>query len=338
MRKAYILSIAFILFSSSFVLAQDYSALDFDVSQYDKQEWEAKNYLRFDGNQSLDRNNKNVFLEYNTHQFVRKNLLDLEIDLSASHYSATGLTRSKNSLTMNKLQQVFADSQKSIEFGKSVKRWGKGYAYSSLAFFEKERNIFYPEFTREGLWLIEGKTFHSFEESIVSSSSYSLLWAPDITGNEGLYNNHKRRGAFRAYALIEQTDIDLIVGENLLGADFSTALTSQLEVHGEWGKKNNVQSYLAGFRYQSTTDFVLISEFFKDFEQRDFLYLKASQKEPFQILYLTSYVIYNQNLNNDFYRSLLGVNYNFSGRVDLDVALQKTSNDLGAKLLSTFYF
>lgn len=338
MRKASILSIAFMFFISNLVFAQDYSTLDFDVSQYDKQVWEAKNYLRLDGNHALDRNSKNVFLEYNTHHFVRKNLLDLEIDLSASHYSATAPNKSKSSLTMNKLLQVFADPQKSVEFGKSVKRWGKGYAYSSLAFFEKERNIFYPEFTREGLWLIEGKTFHSFEESIVSSSSFSLLWAPDVKDNESLYNNHKRRGAFKIYALVKETDIDLIVGENLLGADFSTGLTSQLELHGEWGQKNNVESYLAGFRYQSTTDFVLISEFFKDFEQRDFLYLKASQKEPFQILYLTSYVIYNQNLKNNFYRSLLGVNYNFSGRVDLDVALQKTSNDLGAKLLSTFYF
>lgn len=326
-----------LLFSVS-ANAQDYSEHSFDVSLYEKKMWESRSYLRLDVNSSLERESRSVFAELNSNNILRKDLLNLEIDLSAKHFTTTDASFTENLLVLNKFVQSFGDEEKSIEVGKSVKRWGKGYAYSAVAFFERDRNLFFPEFTREGFWLAEGRLVNAYTSEVFSSTSVAFLWAPEIQSNESLYENPKRRAAVKAYALIKETDIDIMAGENLLGFDFSTSLTSQLEFHGEWGKVIEGESYLAGIRYQSTTDFLLIAEVFKDYREQNFLYFKASQKEPFSILYLTAYAIYVHNIEGDFNRSLIGLNYNFYGRMDFDGGLQQTSTEKGIKILMTYHF
>jgi hypothetical protein len=209
-----------------------------------------------------------------------------------------------------------------LEAGKKVMKWGKGYAWNPVAFTSRPKDPDDPEQSLEG---------------------YTLA-------SVDLINNF----AGKLYLLILDTDIDFMFftgksKEDSYGVDFSRNIMTNFEIHGEavfiheyekqyidrdgvqYSRRSDEISYLFGLRYLNKYDTTFIVEYYrngKGFSEeemteyfkftenayntylstgnekkmkkslslsknyfgeknymKDYIYFKATQKEPFDILY-----------------------------------------------------
>ena len=138
--------------------------------------------------------------------------------------------------------------------------------------------------------------------------------------------------------LLEKTDVDLIIAEDAYGIDFSSDVAGGLEVHGEYAYKDSTESFLGGIRYQSETDLTIIAEYMKTFEASRLLYLKGTQKEPFDLVYSSLYVLYIKDVDDDFYRIQAGGTYDFKNGLTIDIALLESDQGHGIKGVLYYYF
>jgi len=243
-----------------------------------------------------------------------------------------------------------------VDAGKVSLKWGKGYAWSPVAFVERTKDPNDPDLAREGFTLLTADWIRNFDGPLrtVAFTPVVLPASPDYNPDFGA-GRHVNIAA-KLYLLYHDTDIDLLFLNNgsrsrRYGVDFSRNITSNLEVHGELARIEDVQrqaitaagegvpvrenatSYLAGLRYLTERDTTWILEYYRNgpglsetdmrnFVQfvdtaydgylatgndaqllraaslgrggyarpnpgRNYLYLRVSQKEPFDILYLT---------------------------------------------------
>ena len=244
----------------------------------------------------------------------------------------------------------------SLEAGNKVFRWGKGYAWSPVAFIDRQKDPEDPEELRQGFTIFTADWNQSFVGPL-KNAALSAVAVPvyeHVNTQFGQLNH--MNFASKLYLLLYDTDIDFMVSTGSsrttrYGFDFSRNITPNLEVHGEWARINNFQlntinaqgvgtthewnaiSYLLGLRYLSPQETTYILEYyhngtgltqnqFQDFvtftnnsyatflstgndsglvraqklaegvygrpnPMRDYLYFRASQKEPFDILYFT---------------------------------------------------
>ena len=244
----------------------------------------------------------------------------------------------------------------SLEAGNKVFRWGKGYAWSPVAFVDRQKDPEDPEELRQGFTIFTADWNQSFVGPL-KNAALSAVGVPvyeHVNTQFGQLNH--MNFASKLYLLLYDTDIDFMVSTGSsrttrFGFDFSRNITTNLEVHGEWARINNFKlttinaqgvgttrewnaiSYLLGLRYLSPQETTYIFEYyhngtgvtqnqFQDFvtftnnsyetflstgndsglkrasqlaegvygrpnPMRDYLYFRASQKEPFDILYFT---------------------------------------------------
>jgi hypothetical protein len=244
----------------------------------------------------------------------------------------------------------------SLEAGNKVFRWGKGYAWSPVAFVDRQKDPEDPEELRQGFTIFTADWNQSFVGPL-KNASLSAVGVPvyeHVNTQFGQLNH--MNFASKLYLLLYDTDIDFMVSTGSsrttrFGFDFSRNITTDLEIHGEWARINNFKlttinaqgvgtthewnaiSYLLGLRYLSPQETTYILEYyhngtglsqsqFQDFvtftnnsyatflntgnssglerasqlaeaaygrpnPMRDYLYFRASQKEPFDILYFT---------------------------------------------------
>ena len=244
----------------------------------------------------------------------------------------------------------------SLEAGNKVFRWGKGYAWSPVAFVDRQKDPEDPEELRQGFTIFTADWNQSFAGPL-KNAAFSAVGVPvyeHVNTQFGELNH--MNFASKLYLLFYDTDIDFMVSTGSsrttrYGLDFSRNITTNLEVHGEWAIINNFKSntinaqgvgtthewnaisYLLGLRYLSPQETTYILEYyhngtgvtqsqFQDFvtftnnsyetflstgndsglarasqlaegvygrpnPMRDYLYFRASQKEPFDILYFT---------------------------------------------------
>ena len=244
----------------------------------------------------------------------------------------------------------------SLEAGNKVFRWGKGYAWSPVAFIDRQKDPEDPEELRQGFTIFTADWNQSFVGPL-KNAALSAVAVPvyeHVNTQFGQLNH--MNFASKLYLLLYDTDIDFMVSTGSsrttrFGFDFSRNITTNLEVHGEWARINNFKlttinaqgvgttrewnaiSYLLGLRYLSPQETTYILEYyhngtgltqsqFQDFvtftnnsyatflstgndsglarasqlaeaaygrpnPMRDYLYFRASQKEPFDILYFT---------------------------------------------------
>ena len=244
----------------------------------------------------------------------------------------------------------------SLEAGNKVFRWGKGYAWSPVAFVDRQKDPEDPEELRQGFTIFTADWNQSFAGPL-KNASLSAVGVPvyeHVNTQFGELNH--MNFASKLYLLLYDTDIDFMVSTGSsrttrYGFDFSRNITPNLEVHGELARINNFKlttinaqgvattdkwnaiSYLLGLRYLSPQETTYIFEYyhngtgltqsqFQDFvtftnnsyatflstgndsgltratqlaesvygrpnPMRDYLYFRASQKEPFDILYFT---------------------------------------------------
>ena len=177
-------------------------------------------------------------------------------------------------------------SSLTIDLGKRVFGWGKGYAWNPVAFVDRPKDPDDPELPREGYIAVTADYIKSFKEGPLKTLSISPVLFPvydhvnDTFGEIGHVNV-----AGRVYFLFYDTDIDFLFltggsKTNRFGFDFSRNITTNLEVHGEFAFIKNQQktsvdssgnisktkfdakSFLIGLRYLSSMDTTYILEYY----------------------------------------------------------------------------
>jgi hypothetical protein len=319
--------------------AGEYDDFDFDAASFEKRIFAYRGYLRSDngfgdtgGTRRLESAN-----ELNLQSDLDRKPLNLHLDASL-YYRCSDDGSDASDALLNALHQRFGDEHAGLSIGKEVLRWGKGYAYSPVAFFERPRELLYPERSREGYWMAHAQLTRTFAEGPVANATLSLLALPQVGDNAPLFEAENRRYGAKLYLLAGESDIDLILAENGYGVDISTNAAAGLELHGEYAAGGDSESWLLGLRYQSAADLTVIAEYASTFESQRFSYFKATQKEPIGIVYSTLYALFTRNYDTDSFRFLGGGTYDFKNGFTLDAALLHTGRGYGLKTIVHYYF
>jgi hypothetical protein len=243
-----------------------------------------------------------------------------------------------------------------LDAGKKLLRWGKGYAWNPIAFIDRPKDPDEPDLALEGFWVLSADWIRSLSGPL-KTLSFTPVFLPVLEGvNDDFGKTGQANIGAKLYLLLYDTDIDFILftggsRTTRYGVDFSRNISSNFEVHGEFAyikdfqktyvdSKGNIlnstydtASYLLGVRYLSRRDTTYILEYYhngtgftegevQDFynlidraydqylatgnsaflakaqslsqgnygrpnPMKDYLYLRISQKEPFDLLYVT---------------------------------------------------
>jgi hypothetical protein len=259
-----------------------------------------------------------------------------------------------------KLYEAFASWQASPgtswEAGKKTQRWGKGYAWNPVAFLERPKDPEDPELAREGFVALSGNFVRS-PGGALQNWSFTPLLVPTVSGWNGDFGTEDHwNPAAKLSLLYRDTDIDFLwLGQGgrsaRYGFDVSRNLGSNVEVHGEWARIRDPEStsYLLGLRYLTERETTWIVEYYRNgagFSEdemralfqvpqalqrvarpnpmRRYLYVRASQKEPFDILYFTPSATVIANLD-DGSASLIG-ELLYTGFANVELRLRAALN------------
>lgn len=180
----------------------------------------------------------------------------------------------------------------SFDVGKQVQRWGKGYAWNPVGFFERPKDPNDPQLSREGFVMASVDWVRSLPGPLaaVGLTPVALPVTADLNGDYGAQRD-TNLGA-RLYLLYRDTDIDLLWAASgsrpqRLGIDFSRNIGSALEIHGEWARsigaeqrliaddgaittrRANLDSWLIGARYITAREVTWIGELYRNGSGRD---------------------------------------------------------------------
>ena len=278
-----------------------------------------------------------------------------------------------------------------LDAGKKVLKWGKGYAWNPVAFIDRPKDPDEPDLALEGFWVLSADWIRSFSGPL-KTLSFTPVFLPVLDGiNDDFGKTGQANMAAKLYLLLYDTDIDFLLftggsRTTRYGVDFSRNITSNFEVHGEFAyiedfqkksidSKGNIlsstydaASYLLGVRYLSQRETTYILEYyrngtgftkdeFQDFYRsvdraydqylttgssallgkaqnlsqgnygrpnpgQDYLYLRVSQKEPFDILYVTPSLTTIVNLRDASFSFAPEVSY--TGITNLELRFKPT--------------
>lgn len=255
----------------------------------------------------------------------------------------------------------------SVNAGKRVVPWGKGYAFNPVAFVSRPKDPDDPNETLEGYCLVDADMIKSYGGPLKTLSLTMVLLPVTDDINDDFGEPDHMNVAVKLYLLAWDTDLDVMVfaGDSRTpryGFDFSRNILTNFEIHGEaaWitdfektsidrqgglaTETADVLQALLGIRYLTANDITYIVEYYhnsggieaedaENFYQfvdqahdrylaaedrsrlvraaqlsrgtlaasrpaQDYLYLRASIKEPFDILYLTPAITSIVNLND----------------------------------------
>jgi hypothetical protein len=175
----------------------------------------------------------------------------------------------------------------SFDAGKQLQRWGKGYAWNPVGFFERPKDPSDPTLSREGYVMASADWVKSLPGTLAAVGFMPVLMPVNRDLNSDYGTPDKLNAGAKLYLLWADTDIDLLwAGEGSrperIGLDFSRNLGSQLEVHGEWARTisatqrvvnpdgsigtrgGHADSWLLGLRYLSEDEVTWILEFYRN--------------------------------------------------------------------------
>ena len=260
------------------------------------------------------------------------------------------------------------DPGMTLDAGKIALKWGKGYAWTTVGFVERQKDPNDPDLARQGFTMLTADYIRNFDGALRTVAFTPVLLPATSDVNPDFGSTGHLNAAAKLYLLYNDTDIDFMILSNgsrsrRFGVDFSRNLGSNLEIHGEWARiedtqrqitdaagkvttlrQNAASSYLLGMRYLTERDTTYIFEYYRngsgykegemqDFFRytdtayaqflatgndaplqrasnlsrsgvarpnpgRDYLYLRVSQKEPFDILYFTPSITLIANAND----------------------------------------
>ena len=276
--------------------AEDYS---FDIDEYEKKSYDWSGYAelkheRFNLNQDGSLYRLNYFDDPQSSVNRSSGVVELEGNyyfdktrLSASFHSNIQNT-SSDSEHESQFYQAYvshqATSQWNIEAGKRSLKWGKGYAWNPVAFVERQKDPLDPDLSREGFVLAAADFISTTNGNLHTWALTSVLIPTTESVNEDYGKADHLNLAVKLYLLYRNIDIDIMyLNEGSrpaqIGADFSTNLSTNFEIHGEWShigdfnqavltagtiqwQKKSINNYLVGLRYLTENDTTFIMEYY----------------------------------------------------------------------------
>ncbi len=262
---------------------------------------------------------------------------------------------------------LLPDPSVTLDAGKKVLKWGKGYAWNPAAFFSRAKDIEDPDATLEGYYVVSGDLIKSINSPLKTIALTPVILPVSRHINDEWGTERDIIWGAKIYFFAFNTDLDvmLLTGEEVedrFGVDFSKNISANFEIHGEAAivldevkyktdnqgnlteKKYDAKSYLIGIRYLTSHDTTYIFEYYRNGQgytademedyftftkagykdyidsrgmadlvtsrqygsqfynkqtvMKDYLYLKVSQKEPFDILYFIPSVACIYNIND----------------------------------------
>ncbi|MBW2369256.1 MAG: hypothetical protein JRH15_15395 [Deltaproteobacteria bacterium] len=172
-----------------------------------------------------------------------------------------------------------------VDLGKKVFKWGKGYAWNPVGFVDRPKDPNNPEETLEGFIGAGIDLIKSFGGSIQTVALTTVVLPVWENVNEDFGEADNVNLAAKFYMLYRDTDIDFVLftgnsRSTRYGVDFSRNLSSNFEIHGEFAylsdlKQNYLSEtgtlakrelcttkYLLGLRYLTASDITTIMEFY----------------------------------------------------------------------------
>ena len=406
-------SLALLLLACQPVSAQDeLDEFSFDPEEFKKPAWSVDGY--FQGDLGFARLNSDA-------AFYRISFLGKEPDthrLQGGGEILPGLTFQKGAFTARALGslQYFHDGEEGdsdfalfeanlswkagygtyLTIGKTLLRWGKGYAWNPTNFVGRIKNPSDPDLALEGYWLGLVDVVKSFNGPLrtVALTGLVLPVSEDINGEFGRQDHTNLAG--KLYFLLYDTDIDLMaLSEGSRAARYGVAasrnIAANFEVHGEFARvsdfekrivgpdgivtsqKYDTSSYLAGVRYLARTNTTWIFEYYhngkgytknevEDFFgfiggaqdsqlltaladasgyllpnfMRNYLFLRASQREPFGWLYVAPAIFTIVNVDDGSFNLVPEVIYtgvqNLELRTRLNMLFGGVATEYGDKV------
>ncbi len=182
------------------------------------------------------------------------------------------------------------DPSFSVDIGKKLNRWGKGYAWNPVGFVERKKDPSDPDLSREGYWVQTMDFIHSMEGDLKT-----IAFTPVVLPNNGHVNEDfgepdHNNFAFKLYFLLRDIDIDIMYLNGAsktarFGFDFAYNIAPNFAIHGEYAYISDstktplttscsagstiiedVSSYLLGLRYRTDADITFITEYYHNGE------------------------------------------------------------------------
>lgn len=174
-----------------------------------------------------------------------------------------------------------------MEAGKRALKWGKGYAWNPIGFVERPKDPNDPQLAREGIWMANSDLIFNPGGNLQTIAFTPVLVPVGNDINSDFGESGHLNPAAKLYLLYRDIDIDFAwQGKGSrparFGMDFSTNLTSNFEIHGEWARiqqatkrvtdsagrvtisVGNATSYLVGLRYLTESDTTYIAEYYRN--------------------------------------------------------------------------
>ena len=346
----------FLLFSLLTLLNAD--EYDFDMGAIEQTPYEYSGYLRLD-----DKAQRLKSEEYQNYVHI-EGLLNFSYVYEAIRFESSFMATqdyvkesiSKSDFSVNDFYvEAKLNTNHSLLVGKESLKWGKGYFFNPVAFFDRPKNPSDPTQAREG-FVIAKYSYNKSFQSELKNLSFDFVYLPStkdinkdyyelVTQNENAHNI-----ALRLYMLLYDTDIDIIYNYSdestqKIGLDFSKNILTNFEVHGEYANILDAgDRYLLGLRYLTEFELTLISEYIYrsdglseeeiegamlnlPFLAKDYAVTLITQKEPLDFLYLSLYYKNSLNLQDYSMQNKIGFSYLFKNSVDMDVSYNINSGD-----------
>jgi len=172
-----------------------------------------------------------------------------------------------------------------MQAGKRVYSWGKGYAFNPVGFVNSVKDPENPELAQAGLLSANVEYLKSFQSTALQSIAITAVLIPPAMLPNSRYGEMEGVGlALKGYALLWDTDIEVMTLQSedkprSYGLDFARNLQENVEVHGEFSYAQGVQrfsvrdgmltrgdrdasTYLVGLRFLSASNTTIIAEYF----------------------------------------------------------------------------
>lgn len=272
---------------------QDYS---FDIDSFEKKPFQIGGYVEYRGSkQSL--NNDSLLAPISAaSKWIHSGTLELNADYSWDSTRLSGVLHSQwqdndfgsehtTDLYQGYLNHQF-NGQLSVNLGKRTLRWGKGYAWNPVAFVERPKDPLEPDLSREGFVIASADYIRSFNGDLKTLAFTPVILPVNNAVNEE-YGKRATNFSAKLYMLYKDIDIDLLYRSSgsrpaRIGADFSTNLATNFEIHGEWShgkyskkvlsgnslttRQETVNNILLGMRYLTEQDTTYILEYYHNGE------------------------------------------------------------------------
>jgi hypothetical protein len=190
---------------------------------------------------------------------------------------------------MADIHEAFASfkpsAQATVDIGKRVFKWGKGYAWNPAAFIDRPKDPNNPEEALEGFIGADIDLIRSFSGPLQTVALTGVVLPVWQGVNEDFGERDNMNLAAKLYLLYLDTDLDFILytgnsRSTRYGFTFSRNLATNFEVHGEIAhvpeqrqkilepgggvatRTINDTSYLLGLRYLAENDVTSIIEYY----------------------------------------------------------------------------